>query len=46
VFRGYGIEVELVPEYYTSKERSICCEVHEKREFTEDYTSAIRLGER
>jgi hypothetical protein len=31
VFRGYGIEVEIVPEYYTSKERSICCEVHEKR---------------
>jgi len=30
-FRGYGIEVEIILEHYTSKERSICCEVHEKR---------------
>jgi len=29
VFREYGIEVELVPEYYTSKECSICGEVHD-----------------
>jgi len=29
VFREYGIEVELVPEYYTSKECSVCGEIHE-----------------
>jgi putative transposase len=29
VFREYGIEVELVPEHYTSKECSECGEIHE-----------------
>jgi putative transposase len=29
VFREYGIEVELVPEHYTSKECSVCGEIHE-----------------
>jgi putative transposase len=29
VFREYGIEVEVIPEYYTSRECSICGEVHE-----------------
>jgi putative transposase len=29
VFREYGIEVEVVPEYYTSRECSICGEVHD-----------------
>jgi putative transposase len=29
VFREYGIEVEVVPEYYTSKECSVCGEIHE-----------------
>jgi putative transposase len=29
VFREYGIEVEVIPEYYTSKECSVCGEVHE-----------------
>jgi putative transposase len=29
VFREYGIEVVVVPEYYTSKECSICGEIHE-----------------
>jgi len=29
VFREYGIEVEVVPEYYTSRECSACGEVHE-----------------
>jgi putative transposase len=28
VFREYGIEVELVPEYYTSRECSICGNKH------------------
>jgi putative transposase len=29
VFREYGIEVELVPEHYTSRECSECGEIHE-----------------
>mgnify|MGYP000140759724 FL=1 len=29
VFREYGIEVELVPEHYTSKECSVCGEIRE-----------------
>jgi len=29
VFREYGIEVEVVPEYYTSRECSVCGEIHE-----------------
>jgi putative transposase len=29
VFREYGIEVEVVPEYYTSKECSACGEIHD-----------------
>jgi len=29
VFREYGIEVEVVPEYYTSRECSVCGEVHD-----------------
>jgi putative transposase len=28
VFREYGIEVEVIPEHYTSRECSICGEVH------------------
>ena len=28
IFREYGIEVEIVPEDYTSKERSICGNKH------------------
>ncbi len=30
VFREYGIEVELIPEYYTSRECSICGNKHKK----------------
>jgi putative transposase len=29
VFRDYGIGVEVVPEYYTNKECSICGEIHD-----------------
>jgi putative transposase len=29
VFREYGIEVEVVPEYYTSRECSVCGEIRE-----------------
>jgi putative transposase len=29
VFREYGIEVEVVSEYYTSRECSVCDEIHE-----------------
>jgi transposase len=28
VFREYGIEVELIPEYYSSKECSACGGIH------------------
>jgi putative transposase len=29
VFREYGIEVEVVPKYYTSRECSVCGEIHD-----------------
>jgi putative transposase len=45
VFREYDIEVELVPEYYTSRECSICGETR-MGGYIEDYTYAIRLGGR
>jgi putative transposase len=46
VFREYSIEVELVLEHYTSKECSVCVRYTITVGFTEDCTSAIRLGGR
>ncbi|MDT7889381.1 MAG: zinc ribbon domain-containing protein [Desulfurococcales archaeon] len=41
----YGIDVEIVPEDYTSKECSICCARHKKtEEYIEGCISVGKLG--
>ena len=46
IFREYGIEVEIVPEDYTSKECSICKAKHKNGRIYRGYTCVERLGRR
>jgi transposase len=46
IFMEYGIDVEIVPEDYTSKECSICGVKHKKGRVYRGLYICIRLGRR